>query len=1145
MGDNHCWKLLGRTLCVATAFAVLAAALCEVPAFAAEDYTEQADGAAAYTQADGASSVADTAGSYDAAEPLSSTTPAAGDAGGPLNSTETPAGSADEPLSLSETDVSEEGTARNDTVLPAGGDDAPFGGLLLLDSNEIYDLVLSIKRNRRYLSETSIGLQKNDKIYLPMVEIGRLVRFKVDANLENETISGFFITAENTFSLDNKAGTYTVRGEEREIPPDSVIVRDLGQGFGDFYVTPELLNDIWPLDLIVDIGGLAVEITTIKSLPRDLENEREEKRNRQNTAEDPYQGLNLKYVANDYRLLSLPIVNISNSLQWRDKSDTLTNSISVSGKNDILGTSASYNINTVLQPDDTPEITSARMRFTRQDLGGGELPLGLKKVEFGDVITRPSDLIDRSVAGRGVLFTNEGKRKDKSFDEITIEGTGQAGWEIELYNGSRLLEFGFIDERGEYRFDNVPLSFGENTIRVVLYGPEGQIEERVETYRIDGNMLKPGETTFSASALEANRDFIRVDDDNDSLPQGGTYNVRVDRGINRRVTAFSTITHMPTSEDTDETYATAGATVAALGGVGQIEGYKQIGGGEAVDLRYANKFRDFRYNLRTSFFRDFTSEEAGFDLRNKTFEAEARVNTRIKTGFVPSIGLNFDYLYEKYKDDSTSTRLRASETTSIKNFRISHSNTTNLDNGEHTNTQGTLNINTRITPKWRLRTLLNYEVFPDAGLDEANLELRYFDKRNSRLTGAFEVARNLETKRDRFGVNAAYDFGTFLGGVDLDWIEDEGLRFGLRLNTSFAPYGVNNKYIASSTNLSGDTPVKSRVFLDNDLDGFYSPGDEPIPDAQIMVGQQTFKKNSADEDGMISIVGAGQEGPANMKVNTDSLPDPFMVPSIDGYSTALRPVVPTPFYDFPVILSGVIDGTAYFANGEPLPGLTVQLVDADGEVVKETATMYDGFYIFEYVKPGTYTVQASPSHEVYVPTKTVMVTSADLLVYGVDLRISDAGQAVEVPAADESDGESGRVAQLHHAPAAGGTYQPAPNSSDGGFQAVVRAVRIGEHPHKVRLVLDLSAPADYSLTSEDGGQIINIDLPSTAWDAERFHDLSKHPVFSQCEVLALDGGTGTRLRLTARTPVEIFYNAALPPENGKSDRIYVDFMKTP
>ena len=102
--------------------------------------------------------------------------------------------------------------------------------------------------------------------------------------------------------------------------------------------------------------------------------------------------------------------------------------------------------------------------------------------------------------------------------------------------------------------------------------------------------------------------------------------------------------------------------------------------------------------------------------------------------------------------------------------------------------------------------------------------------------------------------------------------------------------------------------------------------------------------------------------------------------------------------EFPVIATGEVDGMVYLRRGTSVVGLSnveLQLVNTEGEVVQQTKTAFDGFYLFTYVRPGRYFVRISPDQIerlklVKPPDQEVVIGGGGTIVSGVDLTIERA-----------------------------------------------------------------------------------------------------------------------------------------------------------
>jgi hypothetical protein len=64
--------------------------------------------------------------------------------------------------------------------------------------------------------------------------------------------------------------------------------------------------------------------------------------------------------------------------------------------------------------------------------------------------------------------------------------------------------------------------------------------------------------------------------------------------------------------------------------------------------------------------------------------------------------------------------------------------------------------------------------------------------------------------------------------------------------------------------------------------------------------------------------------------------------------------------DFAIVALSDIEGTAVFVSGDrrqPVSGVNLELVGKDGKIAATTRTEGDGFYLFEQVRPGAYTIR--------------------------------------------------------------------------------------------------------------------------------------------------------------------------------------------
>ncbi len=1044
--------------------------------------------------------------------------------------------------------------------------------------HDIQDLVLEARMGQAVITPAAVVLESEGRYYLPLLDLSENFEFAItDSDISRGYVEGWYISEDNTFSVDRQKKEAYHKGKRIELSDINFVDDPYGEG-NELFLQMEVFNQIWPeISFTVDLAGLQLLAASDATFPF---MERKERQTRQKFLEarravtsGPQK--ELPYFKNPYGLISKPVIDIDNSVSWAAADRELTAQTSINGAQDFLWLTADYGLTIAREADGYSPPEALRLTFSRETMPDAPLPLGVERFEFGDTRVNYREAIANGTAGRGFYFTTSKNDPNREFDVITVEGNGPPGWETELYRNNELIDFGIVDSKGEYRFEDVSTQYGNNRIRVILYGPQGQIREEVKDYNFGSSMLRPGQHSVSGGFVDADRDFVPLYEDESvsARPEGIAQSLAGAYGLTRDVTLYSSYNALPTT-DGDKDYVTGGATFSAAGGFGQVEVYKGVNNGEALDLRFLTELLGIRLNLATTFFNRFESPTSGFGDNAKKQENEilATRNFRLPFG---SLGLQFDINRVTRYDDSTDLSLGTRQTISYSGTQFSHQTDTRVRDGHHESSSGVLTANARMR-NWRVRGNLSYTTFPESLLTNSSAELRY----QTADDFTFAVSTQYDFVQDVIGAGfqVGYDFKRFLGSFDANWLDGSGWQMMLRASTSLGPYGEDGGYNMVSEAQRSLAPIRGHAFLDHNANDLFDEGDAPLKGARLNVSGRISEDESNDE-GYVIARQSDQVGLVNVALETSSLEDPYYAPAIEGYSMALRPGS-MPDIKFPVIETGAIDGTiSSVDSGDPVQGINIQLVNEKGEVVAVTEAAYDGFYTFEFVRPGTYIVRVDPAYQVNVPPITVTVVSDDLFASGVDLQLQEQEKgtdgettAADTGAADQASfdqefeealsqeagtddavmgppngAERGRVAQPTHETPNGTTPTPAPHSSDGSLSAVVHRVRIGGLPDKPRFVMELSGSVNYKASvSADGLEVI-IDLPDVAWDALVQSKKTGNAFIPsyQADALVDESGkiTGTRLRLSASQPAVLAGQGLLPPEGKSGYRLFIDIGK--
>jgi len=382
----------------------------------------------------------------------------------------------------------------------------------------------------------------------------------------------------------------------------------------------------------------------------------------------------------------------------------------------------------------------------------------------------------------------------------------------------------------------------------------------------------------------------------------------------------------------------------------------------------------------------------------------------------------------------------------------------------------------------------------------------------------------------------AYDFDKFRLGLNSNWEKENGFRAFLRATFSLAPYGSNGDYIASSRNLSNRAALNARVFLDKNYDGLLDNEDDFIQDAKVNIGRR--ETDGSKGNGLATYLGSPRNEYENITLDQDTLENPYMLSGASGYSAVLRPGTMITA-DFPVIETGLVDGVIETMQG-PLAGVRVQLVHS-GNIIDTVSTAFDGYYIFEYVEPGKYTIRLDPSYkELNIPSQEIVVTSENLFDYQVDFQIPE--QADEVSCANV-DPDSRITQKCLDREAQGRINQPAHTIPEiYKNNPTVENLRMIKRPDFIRLILDFNKkPENYKVIKPNDNEVY-IVLSSANWNVMQNW---KHPnpdIIKGYNAQTLGNGD-VKVTIKPVNTIKILKSKILNSNAEFGHRIYFDIAK--
>lgn len=848
------------------------------------------------------------------------------------------------------------------------------------------ELVLVTRVDKRNVPGTIIGYQGRDgNVYMPLLGLSDLFSIYINFDAQKNIAKGFLGDKYNGFEIDFNAKSFKTRDGNGSFTENDFIIGYSGDAILDIYVSEKIIEQIWPVDAQIKLSSLMVAFETLDSkLPFQLNAQRKKLQQTRIAKEKAKEEPIYPFVAQPYQAFSKPSIDFTTRLGHNAYQDSPIGDVSLSGVNDLLWASADYSIRTGYQNDRLDGPDNFRFRLTRENIYDGALPLGLEKVELGDVTQTNRDLIGRRNTGVGFTATNINQFENYSVDPIDIEERGVPGYETELYLNGQLIEVGSVDNDGLYRYDNLTLDFGNNAIKIVFYGPQGQIKEVDKLYRVNGDLVPQGETRFSFSALFAEQELFEIDEEQETQASGLTTNLTGYYGILPGLTGFASYNKVPlrvgSREQRSHDYLTTGFDWNGFNALSRFEAYKQLDGGEAAQIRTLKKINGFNLNLKWAVFDNFESQDAGVGANQLAMETEARLRRNFRTE-IGNLVLGGFVRRRNFEDDRNLTTLSFNTSLNSGQNRFTNNLFSTYADFDERTTTGDFNYQRRFNQHFRIRSGTAYRIEPEFDFRNVFLEGRYSYRNRYSIIGDLE--KQLDSQDLKLGLSLSKDFDNFIGGFDMEWSKNNGTSFLFRLSSSFGPYGLDGEYTSQSDPLRSAGPITAMVYQDDNYNGFYDNSEYGIEDARIYL-DRAIVRDESNTDGMLNVIRNSNGRDVNVSVYEASLEDPYKKPLSRGFEVRPRPGVAQRL-SFPVVNTGALDGALVDpSTGQPMSGVSLALIEtSSGSSVSETVTANDGYFTFEYIYPGDYLLVSESIKNIGYLEKKVSIEKEDPFNFGV------------------------------------------------------------------------------------------------------------------------------------------------------------------
>lgn len=833
--------------------------------------------------------------------------------------------------------------------------------------------ILEIRVKQYTLDDVIAAYQYQDIILLPLGAISEILDIAIDVG--PEVASGFILREDRGFYLDTRRSEVTRQGVVEEYDPDKVHVL-----LDDTYVESNLLGEWLGMTFDVDLFSARVWVRSPEPLPFEKRLERERRIARSLSGLQQEQEEYPRHYE-PYEILSVPFVDQTLRLDRRETADGETID---SYEYTTYATADIAKLEGALYFSGNDEDRSDEFRLTlgRRDPDAGLLGfMNARAYAFGHIVEPRVGLINRPGSIEpGVTASNLPLARQAEYDRNRFIGDLLPGWEVELYRNNALIGYQAEPIDGQYDFQDVPLLFGSNYFRLVFYGPQGQV--RVEESRFDLNqsLTRPGEHYYRITATDDEIDSTRT-------------LLEYDAGLHRHLTATLNLASIPL-DDLDERrqhdYVNAGLRSYWDNFFVTLDLVDDTESGDAAEIglqtRIYNTIIGYTDTRLDEFFsEEFRPTEVELSRRNSL-----RIDSAIPPGLLPRIPVTFEINRDEFADGGELDEIVNVISTSTRGVAISNQlvrqEITDLD----PTTTGSLQLSTSFA-SLRLRGSLNYELDPDSEVTSVALTA------DPRSSGSFRYSYGLNHTLDpdltEVSVNANKASGRYNLSLGVRYNSDDEIALNAALSVGFGYEPRSQQWFTDARTLAGNGSISARTFLDTNQDGIYNDGDEPIPGVGFRLNNG-YSPLRTDEQGIGFLTGLPASQPLNISIAPETVSDPLWTAALDGMRVIPRPGH-TMQLDFPIFVSGEIDGTVYVSrNGSEFGAgrVVLELLDSEGNLVNTATTAYDGFYVMSKIPVGDYRLRVSSRQLAELglvsgKIESFSITADELFVNGLDFTL--------------------------------------------------------------------------------------------------------------------------------------------------------------
>jgi hypothetical protein len=811
-------------------------------------------------------------------------------------------------------------------------------------------LLFEVRLNQYRLGDGVRGYATPTGTCVDLADVIMALDTPVRLDKQSRRATGWAFDEAHKIVIDRNADVEQIMNSSRKIGRDDI--RDTPEGW---CVSTTALSRWFGVELDPDTGNALLLLKSDRKLPPQLAAER---RARTAVSKQVFDLASLPHSTTPYRGIRVPSVDVVATFGGlRDRRGSrridAQYEIYASGEAGPIAYDARISSNRRGVPESV-RVGAYRTDPTANLLG----PLRATNVTVGDVQGISTALVAQSSVGRGASITNRPIERNENFDKTNFRGELPRGWDAELYRNDQLLAFSNDRTDGRYEFLDVALQYGQNRFEVVLYGPQGQIRRELKSVPVGLDSIPPRQTLYWASVDQDGHDLINLGASSSRLG-GWRGGVGIERGIDSR-TSFATVLHSIAREyGVRHNFAEAALRRAIGPALVEFSGAQDFGGGTALRTQILAELGKTHVQAETIWAKDgFSSDRV---LTGVNGLHEIALDRSFGTGRT-SIPVHVDARYTTRTTGTNSLELAGRTSAGFGRISMTGEIAWRQDYAHYgpdppSDIEAGLLANARVG-RVRLRGEARFRLSPETRFQSATIVGEWSAGGHSLHPNDWraEVGYDRDLHRARIGVGYVRRFDRVAVTATGEAASDGSLAAGLNLAFSLGRDPRSSGGIRlTSDKLASQGSTLVRVYRDTNANGQRDPGEPLEKNVQVAAGRIPVE-NVTDGNGEVIVDGLEPFQPVLIGVDGSSLPDPLVQPSTAGIVVTPRPGMALAI-ELPLVSAGDVDGTLARAGGGTLEGMDLELVAVDGRVAATTRSDFDGFFLFEGVPYGRYTVR--------------------------------------------------------------------------------------------------------------------------------------------------------------------------------------------